>query len=182
MRWSGGLPRPWTQRCGEVIFSGRAHQGVPVRVSLLRGDLAQAREHTEVGAQGLSAPNLALPVLRATQMRSPWWKMAAWPRPTRRHRTPCRPRARELSHVGQLLLLGARARLRAAQGRRRDALADATTCGELYQQWGAARLLDVPWRLQAAEAHRRLGDREQGRPPLLLSTWGWRARSGSRVT
>jgi DNA-binding NarL/FixJ family response regulator len=130
------------------------------RVSLLRGDLAQAREHAELGAQGLSGPNLALPALRATQIdllvedgRLAEADVVA--------QDAIPSASRELSHVWQLLLLSARARLRAAQGRPGDALADAMTCGELYQQWGAARLLDVPWRLQAAEAHRRLGDRER---------------------
>jgi DNA-binding CsgD family transcriptional regulator len=32
------------------------------------------------------------------------------------------------------------------------------TCGQLYRQWGADCMLDVPWRLQAADAHLSLGE------------------------
>ena len=127
------------------------------RVSWLRGDLPRAWEHVELGCRGLPAPHVALPALQATQIEllvedGRLDEAAA----VAQHGMP--PGDAELDHVWQLWLLGARARLYAAQGRADDALADAVTCGRLYQQWGGADLLDVPWRLTAADAHRRLGD------------------------
>ena len=141
----------------EHLFPTALVRAFLARVSFLRGDLAQAREHVELGAQGLSAPSLALPALQATQIdllveegrldEAAAVALDGMP-----------PGGQEPVHVWQLWLLGARARLYAAQGRAEDALADAMTCGRLYQQWGGANLLDVPWRLAAAGAYRRLGD------------------------
>jgi DNA-binding CsgD family transcriptional regulator len=132
-------------------------RGYLARVSWLRGDLPRAWEHVELGCRGLPAPNVALPALQATQIEllvedGRLDEAAA----VAQHAMP--PGHAELDHIWQLWLLGARARLYAAQDRADDALADAVTCGRLYQQWGGAALLDVPWRLTAAEAHRRLGD------------------------
>ena len=142
------------------LFPAALVRAYLARVSFLRGDLTRAWEHVELGARGLSAPNLARPALRATQIELLVEDgHLAEADAVAREALPSG--GQELSHVWQLLLLGARARLRAAQGRAGDALADAMTCGALYQQWGGARLLDVPWRLQAAEAHRRLGQRDR---------------------
>jgi DNA-binding CsgD family transcriptional regulator len=130
------------------------------RVSYLRGDLARATEQVGLGVQGLPAPHLAWPALQATQVEL-LLEDGRLAEADAVMRDALPPGDRKLNHVGQLSLLAARARLHAAQGRTRQSLADAVTCGELYEQWGGTCLLDVPWRLQAADACRQLGDRSR---------------------
>jgi DNA-binding CsgD family transcriptional regulator len=129
-------------------------------VALLRGDLAAARNHVEMGRDGLVEPSVAVPVLHATRVHL-LVEDAQLGKADAVVRASVLSADRNPSTSWQLWLLGARARLRARQGDQGAALADAMTCGRLYRQWGAERMLDVPWRLQAADAHRQLGEQRQ---------------------
>ncbi len=66
----------------------------------------------------------------------------------------------EAPAVGAAALRLARARLRAAQGRMAEALADFTAVGEVADRSGARSPSILPWRSGAAEAQLMLGDRE----------------------
>jgi DNA-binding CsgD family transcriptional regulator/predicted negative regulator of RcsB-dependent stress response len=76
----------------------------------------------------------------------------------------------------------ARGRLRLAQGRPREALEDFTELGRRDEQLGV-RNPGVPWRCGAAEAHLRLGDREEAtrladEHAELAKRWGTRSAIG----
>jgi DNA-binding NarL/FixJ family response regulator len=138
-----------------MLFPMSLLRGYLARVAYLRGDLVQAGDHVEAATPGLLAPNVALPVLHATQVDL----LVEQGRLTEadeilRSGTLGGDRAPDTSW--QLWLLSARTRLRAAQGNTAAALADAMTCERVYREWGAIRMLDVPWRLQAADALHRL--------------------------
>lgn len=60
-------------------------------------------------------------------------------------------------------LRGSRARLRLAQGRPLDALAELTAHARWEDEWGATNGLLVQWRSAAAIAHAALGNREKGK-------------------
>jgi DNA-binding CsgD family transcriptional regulator len=146
-----------TVRQRGLMFPTALVRSYSARLAYLRGDLVQAREHLEAGSEGVFAPNGALPVLQATQVdllvedgRLAEADAIVRGGPLSGDREP--------DTVWQLWLLGARARLHAAQGNATAALADAMTCERSYQRWGADCMLDVPWRLQAADAYRRLDD------------------------
>jgi len=143
-----------------MLFPVSLVRGYLARVAYLRGDLAQAGEQVEAATPGLIAPNVALPVLHATQVDL----LVEQGRLTEadeilRSGVLAGDRAPDTSW--QLWLLSARTRLRAAQGNADAALADAMTCERLYREWGAIRMLDVPWRLQAADARQRLDARDR---------------------
>jgi DNA-binding CsgD family transcriptional regulator len=132
-------------------------RGYQARVALLRGELRQARAHVELGIEAAPGRHFALPLLQSTLVhlliedgkldeadavvasgvlaagRLPGSSLEVW-------------------------LLDARIRLRLEQDEPAAALADAREFGRIYQVWGAQRLLDVPWRLRAAEALAVLGD------------------------
>ncbi|MBP2325093.1 DNA-binding NarL/FixJ family response regulator [Kibdelosporangium banguiense] len=130
------------------------------RIAFLRGDLAQAREHVDLGVAGSHGPKAALPALNATDvdLLIEDAQLAKAEAVVQNSVLSGNAEPRTALH---LWLLGARTRLRAAQGNVNAALADAMLCGRLYQQWGAVRLLDVPWRLSAADAVQRLGERDR---------------------
>ncbi len=130
------------------------------RIALLRGDLAQAAEHVELGTAASPRPNIGLPALDATAI----------------HLLVERGRLVEAEAVlaGSVLsgdrparssvhlwLLEARVRLRLAQGDHVAALADAVACGRLLENWGVGGIWDVHWRLLAAQAHRLAGNHQE---------------------
>ncbi|GHH40252.1 ATP-binding protein [Lentzea cavernae] len=144
---------------GQLFAVGIVH-GYLARISLLRGNLAAADEHVELGTRAVPRPNVALPALDAARV----------------HLLVERGRLDEASAVladGALAdgalpraslhtwLLESRMRLHAARGDDEALLADATACGALYARWGVTGLWDVQWRLHAATAHRRAGRREE---------------------
>lgn len=135
-------------------------RGFLARVAFLRGDLALAREHVRQGMAGLAEPTVAVPVLQAVQVN-----LLVEDGRLAEADDILRGSALSDGHEPQtaleLWLLEARIRLRAAQDRPRVALADALAGIRLYQQWGAARLLDVPWRRHATAACTRLGQRDR---------------------
>jgi DNA-binding CsgD family transcriptional regulator len=143
-----------------LLFPVALVKGYLARAALLRGDLAEARNHVELGSDGLIEPNVAVPVMHATQVHL-LVEDARFSEADAVVRASVLSGGREPSTAWQLWLLGARARLRAAQGAHSAALADALTCERLYRQWGADGMLDVPWRLLAADAHRNLGEHRQ---------------------
>ncbi|MCS7477105.1 AAA family ATPase [Umezawaea endophytica] len=131
------------------------------RIALLRGDLAQAAEHVELGTAAVPRPNIGLPALDSTAI----------------HLLVERGRLAEADAVltdsalaggrparssVHLWLLEARIRLRLAQGDHAAALADSVACGRLLENWGAGGIWDVPWRLLAAHAHRLAGNHQEG--------------------
>ncbi len=60
-------------------------------------------------------------------------------------------------------LRGSRARLRLAEGRPGDALAELTAYARWEEEWGGANGVGVQWRSAAATAHAALGETEKGR-------------------
>ncbi|HEX7308218.1 ATP-binding protein [Lentzea sp.] len=142
---------------GQLFAVGIVHAYL-ARISLLRGNLAAADEHVELGTQAAPRPNVALPALQAARV----------------HLLVERGRldeARAVLDDGVLAdgepprsslhtwLLESRMRLHAARGDHEALLADAMTCRTLYEQWGVVGLWDVQWRLYAAQAHRQSGRR-----------------------
>ncbi|KDN18708.1 ATP-binding protein [Amycolatopsis rifamycinica] len=127
-------------------------RGYLARIAYLRGDLAQAAEHLELGTAAAPPPNIGLPILEATAAEVHL-----------EHDRP--PDAATVLASGvlgddrpphssaHLWLLGARTRLRLAQGDHVRALADAEICRRSYERWAPGELWDVPWRLLAARAH-----------------------------
>ncbi|MEU7790560.1 AAA family ATPase [Amycolatopsis sp. NPDC049159] len=127
-------------------------RGYLARIAFLRGDLAQAAEHLELGTAAAPPPNIGLPLLEAT----------AADVHLEHDRTSDAAAVLAAGVLGgdrsphssaHLWLLGSRTRLRLAQGDHVRALADAALCRESYERWGAGELWDVPWRLLAARAH-----------------------------
>jgi DNA-binding CsgD family transcriptional regulator len=128
------------------------------RVALLRGDLVQAGEHVRAGNEAAPTPNIAWPLLQSTaihlfieQDRIDDAEMVL--------RSGVLADGQPARSALNLWLHGARVRLRTVQDRHETALADALSAGRTYERWGGTRMLDVPWRLYAARAHSRLGDR-----------------------
>ncbi|WP_329430450.1 AAA family ATPase [Streptosporangium sp. NBC_01495] len=144
------------------------------RISLLRGDLAQAEDHVEQGTRAAPTPNFALPSLQSTAVHL----LIEQDRPAEAEQLL---ESSVLAGGGgprtalQLWLLDARTRLRAEQGDDEAALADALTCARVYQQWGASKIMEVPWRLHAARACLRTRDR--ARAAELVEAQLRRARS-----
>jgi DNA-binding NarL/FixJ family response regulator len=144
-----------------LLFPLALTRGYLARVAFLRGDLAQAEEYAD-GDTGPGIQDLARPILDATRVHLliEAGDLAA---------------AEALIGGGvladldvadsthHLWLLGARIRLRIDQGDHAAALDEATTLGRDYARWGGERMLDVPWRLLAAEACHRLGRTERAR-------------------
>ena len=143
-----------------LLFPLALARGYLARIAFQRGDLARAREHTALGAEGLRRPHFALPVLHAAQI-----DLLIEDDDLDRAETVLQDGV--LAHGAapdnsfHLWLLGARTRLRLAQGRFEAALLDAHTCQQLYERWGAPDFQDfpdVPWRLYAAQALHALGE------------------------
>ncbi|WNV85700.1 LuxR C-terminal-related transcriptional regulator [Umezawaea sp. Da 62-37] len=129
------------------------------RISLLKGDLAQAAEHVALGTEAAPAPNIGLPLLHSTSVHL----LIEEGRFAEAGEVIASGRmadGRLPETVVQVWLLDARARLHAARGADEAALADALACGDAYGRWGTTGLWDAQWRLTAAAAHLRLGDRE----------------------
>ncbi|TWP51738.1 AAA family ATPase [Lentzea tibetensis] len=135
-------------------------RGYLARIALLRGDLAQATEHVELGTAAVPKPNIGLPLLESTAV----------------HLLIEHGRLAEADAVVEsgvlagdrpphasthLWLLGARTRLRIAQGDHGAGVAGALACRRLCERLGVTRLWDVQWRLSAAQAHLLAGQREQ---------------------
>ncbi|MGW5718759.1 helix-turn-helix transcriptional regulator [Amycolatopsis sp. NPDC003865] len=126
-------------------------RGYLARIAFLRGDLAQAGEHLELGTAAAPSPNVGLPLLEATTIdvhleheRTPEAASVLGKGVLGDDRRP--------HSSAHLWLLGARSRLRLAQGDHVRALEDAESCRRSYEQWGPGELWDVPWRLLAARA------------------------------
>jgi DNA-binding CsgD family transcriptional regulator len=67
-----------------------------------------------------------------------------------------------------MLLAGSRGRLRIAQGRVAEGLADVLECGRRVAPWRPRNPSTVPWRSEAALAHARLGERDEAQ---RLAAW-----------
>lgn len=145
-----------SERAG-LMFPTALTRGFLSRVAWLRGDLAMAAEHATEGLRGLRAPNFALPVLEATRVAL-LIEEDKLDEADDVLRHSVLSKQREPRTGLELWLLEVRVRLRLAQDRADVALADIATGQRLYRQWGADRMPDVPWRLYAADALRRLGD------------------------
>jgi DNA-binding CsgD family transcriptional regulator/tetratricopeptide (TPR) repeat protein len=122
------------------------------RVALLRGDLPAARAHVERGLEAAPGAHFAVPLLQSTLVHL-LIEDGALDRAAAVLATGALGLDGAAPSCWQLWLLDARARLRAEESDPVGALADALHCGRLYEHWGARRMLDVPWRLRAAEAH-----------------------------
>ena len=143
------------------LFPLALTRGYLARVAFLRGDLAHAREYAD-GDTGPGVHDLARPILDAT--RAHLLIEAGDPAAAEAligGGALADLDAAESTH--HLWLLGARIRLRIDRGDHAAALAEAITLGRDYARWGGERMLDVPWRLLAAEACHRLGRAEQAR-------------------
>ncbi|MEU0792664.1 AAA family ATPase [Amycolatopsis sp. NPDC005961] len=127
-------------------------RGYLARIAFLRGDLAQAAEHVELGTAAAPPPNIGLPLLAATAVDLHLEHGEA-PAAAAVLRTGVLGDDRPPHSSAHLWLLGARIRLRLAQGEHVRALADAELCRQSYERWGTGELWDVPWRLSAAQAH-----------------------------
>lgn len=143
-----------------LLFPLALTRGFLARVAFLRGDLAAAADHVAQGTTGLCSPNFAAPALEAVQTHL-LIEAGRTEDAERVVRESALPDGAEPRTVLDLWLLDARAKLRAAQDDPHAMLADSLACERAYRRWGGPLLLDVPWRLRAAEAHRRLGDRER---------------------
>ncbi|MEV4313348.1 AAA family ATPase [Actinocrispum sp. NPDC049592] len=143
-----------------LLFPMGIIRGYLARIAWLRGDLAQAAEHVELGTAAVPKPNIGLPLLDATSVR-------LLIEDDRLAEADAVVESGVLSgdrlpHASvHLWLLGARARLRIAQGNYRAAVADAVACGRFCEQLGTTLMWDVPWRLYAADAHFLAGHHEQ---------------------
>jgi DNA-binding CsgD family transcriptional regulator len=143
-----------------LLFPVALTRGFLARCAFLRGDLALAAEHVAQGMAGIRYPNLALPVLHAIRVQL-LVEEGRLPEAEDVLRGSVLSEGHEPQTGLELWLLDARMRLRTAQDRRHDVLTDAAACERIYQQWDSKRMLDVPWRLHAAWAYGRLGDRDR---------------------
>jgi DNA-binding CsgD family transcriptional regulator len=129
------------------------------KLALARGDLAEADDRLSAGVEVVTSPHFGRPLIAATlaELRIEQGDLVG------------AADALAASGLGGTLpdsafsvpALGARARLRAAEGAPAQALEDLRAYGRLYELWGAEGLLDWPWRSQAARAVVALGDREE---------------------
>ncbi|MEU4250004.1 AAA family ATPase [Amycolatopsis sp. NPDC026612] len=120
------------------------------RIAFLRGDLVPAAEHVEKAGRDLRSPHFAESARDATELHLRIEAGQAG--------DDVPPASVDPKSGLDLWLLDARTR---AHRDPRAKLADALQCEQSYERWGATRMPDVPWRLRAAEAHARLGDRER---------------------
>jgi DNA-binding CsgD family transcriptional regulator len=144
-----------------LLFPLALTRGYLARVAFLRGDLAQAREYAD-GDTGPGVQDLARPILDAT--RAQLLMEAGDPAAAEaliRGGALAGLDVTDSTH--HLWLRGARVRLRIDQGDHAAALDEADALGRDYARWGGERMLDVPWRLLAAEACHRLGRTERAR-------------------
>jgi DNA-binding CsgD family transcriptional regulator len=78
------------------------------------------------------------------------------------------------------LVLDSRGRLRLAQDRYEEALADFLACGELQEEWGGANPALIPWRSSAAIAAAHTGDHQLAHRLLKVETQRARRFGASR--
>ncbi|MET0132367.1 MAG: AAA family ATPase [Kibdelosporangium sp.] len=142
------------------LFPMGVIRGYLARISLLRGDLAQAAEHVEIGTRAVPEPNVGLPGLESTRVHL-LIEQGRAAEAVEVLRGGVLSDGREPRSSLHLWLMAARTRLHAERGDHNAALADALACGAAYEQWGATGVWEVPWRLHAAGAHLRLGHRDQ---------------------
>jgi DNA-binding CsgD family transcriptional regulator len=135
-------------------------RGYLARIALLRGDLAQAAEHVELGTAGAPKPNIGLPLLEstATHLLIEHGRLAEADAVVE---SGVLSGDRQPHASVHMWLLDARARLRIAQGNHRAGLADAIACGRLCERMGTTRIWDVPWRLSEAQVLSLTGRQEQ---------------------
>jgi DNA-binding CsgD family transcriptional regulator len=135
-----------------LLFPMGIIRGYLARIALLRGDLAQAGEHVELGTAAVPRPNIGLPLLESTAVHLliEQGNLAGADAVVE---SGVLSGDRQPHASVHLWLLGARARLRIAQGNYHAGVADAVACGRLCEQLGTNRLWDVQWRLSAAQAH-----------------------------
>jgi DNA-binding CsgD family transcriptional regulator len=116
---------------------------------------ADALDALDLGAQiharaVLGNPPLAVATYAAAERGRPWEELAAL------HAHPGAEAAREVMSYG--LVLHARGRLHASEGRTEDALADFEACSRDEPWWGRDLPSLLPWRSDAALALAALGD------------------------
>jgi DNA-binding CsgD family transcriptional regulator len=143
-----------------LLFPMGIIRGYLARIALVRGDLAQAREHVELGTAAAPAPNIGLPLLESTAVHL----LIEHGRLTEADavvESGVLSGDRQPHASVHMWLLDARTRLRIARGDHQAAVADAIACGRLCERMGTTRIWDVPWRLSAARAHFLTGQREQ---------------------
>lgn len=146
---------------GLVVTMSMIH-GYLARVAFQRGDVAKAAAHVDTGLDTATDVHFAVHTLQSTLVRVLMEQARLGEAEQVLARSVVADGAvpRSGFHLG---LLDARSRLRAVQGRWRQAADDALLSGELYRVWGAELLLDHPWRGRAATALAQLGDEEASR-------------------
>ncbi|HET9897662.1 MAG TPA: AAA family ATPase [Streptosporangiaceae bacterium] len=146
------------------------------KVSLLRGDLAEAANHVEAGLELAGGNHFAFPMLLSSRIEilieqgdldgadlalaesglngNP---RARLPQQAPAEASGSRPPQQAFPESCFFLwLLYARGRLRFARGDFEHAVSDFSECGTIYRRW-APCLLDLPWRSRASAALARLG-------------------------
>jgi DNA-binding CsgD family transcriptional regulator len=175
-----GMPFMYAQAATTVMFCGRYAQAVVAWDDFLaharrRGDLpalalahvmrASAHWHAGALADALADAEVALHVAEARGLAT----VAAFARlfeveahVLRGELDDARAALAAAPDLKRQLLEGvlisARGRLRAAEGRWREALADMTTVGRLLEGWHTPNTAVAPWRAEAALAAATLGD------------------------
>jgi DNA-binding CsgD family transcriptional regulator len=157
-------------RRGMLLPVALAH-GYLARTAWLRGDLAQARTHVDLGMAAASGQHFALPLLQSTLVHllvEAGDLVAADAVVASGVLAGDAPARSSL----QIWLHDARVRLRTEQGDTSAASADAYRLGRLCRDWGAEHMADVPWRLRAAQAQ---AGQESGERAAALVTEELRA-------
>jgi DNA-binding CsgD family transcriptional regulator len=142
-------------------------RGYLARVAWLRGDLAQARSHVDMGLDVAAARHFALPLLHATLVHLHLEAGDAGRAEAVMASSALAAGALPRSSL-QMWLHDARVRLRTEQGDGSAALVDALSSGRVNQEWGARAMADVPWRLRAAAVLTEQGD-GSGRAATLVA-------------
>jgi DNA-binding CsgD family transcriptional regulator len=132
-------------------------RGYLARTAWLRGDLAQARAHVDLGMRAASGQHFALPLLHSTLVHL-LIEAGDLPGADAVVASGALAGGALARSSLQLWLHDARVRLRAEQGDPSAAAADARDLGRICRHWGADPMADVPWRPRAAAALASLGD------------------------
>lgn len=136
--------------------------GLRAEIALRRGELPVADTYGRTALADIPPPGwgVGLSALLANRMLAAT-EMGRLGEAAEHARIPV-PEAVYQSLFG-LHYLHARGRFHLAGGRPHDALADFARCGDLMVRWGVDVSGLVPWRIDAAEAHLRLGHTDRSR-------------------